>query len=60
MCLRHKDIQGLDKEKQTMDAFHAKPLHRSKNGKSIPARFDTVIIDDHNTALEDRIGLNSM
>lgn len=46
-CLCHKDIQGLDADKKTMDSFHASPLHKHLNGKEVPARFDTVLVDEY-------------
>ncbi|KAH8094594.1 hypothetical protein DFH11DRAFT_1555464 [Phellopilus nigrolimitatus] len=44
--LRHKDIQGLDKDKQIMDSFHAAPERSDKWGKPVAARFDTVLVEE--------------
>lgn len=55
--LRHKDIQGLDQDKQTMDSFHANPLHKNQNGKVV-GRFDTVLVnEDLEETEEDNTGV---
>ncbi|KAI5116519.1 hypothetical protein M0805_006907 [Coniferiporia weirii] len=43
--LRHQDIQGLDKDKEVMDSFHACPEKVDNQGKVSLAHFDTVLVE---------------
>ena len=43
--IRHKDIQGLDKDKHTEDSFHASPSRPELRSAAKNARFDTVLVD---------------
>ena len=43
--IRHKDIQGLDADKQTEDSFHASPSRPDLKGTAGQARYDTVLVD---------------
>ncbi|KAI5117089.1 hypothetical protein M0805_000569 [Coniferiporia weirii] len=43
--LCHQDIQGLDKDKEVMDSFHASPERIDNQGRVIPAHFDTVLVE---------------
>ena len=41
----HKDIQGLDADKQTEDSFHASPSRPDLKGTAGQARYDTVLVN---------------
>ena len=43
--IRHRDIQGLDRDKHTEDSFHASPSRPELRSASKNARFDTVLVD---------------
>ena len=43
--IRHKDIQGLDADKQTEDSFHASPSRPDLKGTAGQARYDTVLVN---------------
>ena len=43
--IRHKDIQGLDADKQTEDSFHASPSRPDLKGTAGQARYDTVLLN---------------
>lgn len=51
--IRHKDIQGLDEEKQTDDSFHASPARPELKGTSKYARFDTILVDIEKRDIDD-------
>lgn len=44
--LQHADIQGLDKDNYTQDSFHAAPQRQNAQKAYVPARFDTIVVDD--------------
>ena len=43
--IRHRDIQGLDADKQTEDSFHASPSRPDLKGTAGQARYDTVLVN---------------
>lgn len=51
--LQHADIQGLDKDSLVADAFRAAPTRLNAAKKTVPARFDTVVVDDPEWTRED-------
>ncbi|KAI0924852.1 hypothetical protein AcW2_005609 [Taiwanofungus camphoratus] len=40
------DVQGFAVTGQAMDVVHTRPFHKNKQGRDVPARFDTVLINE--------------
>ncbi|KAI0704544.1 hypothetical protein C8Q76DRAFT_630995 [Earliella scabrosa] len=53
------DAQQLGIMESVKDAVHARPSRRDRRGRHVPARFDTVLVQEPNTAAGTQAGIHS-